>query len=213
MLRCLAATAPRLHVRDDRDTSLFTRRDAQKDAADLPDTPSGIFFAARLDEWNRVESTNKIRFYARRILWPNARSPALQWTTTGLTLPVGQRANGAAHAKAMTSHLQIQLIDDGNIDLMLVYAPFEPQMNSGDFRLPGGEQTLGDDIADDLGAKAPTTAQPAFKWTELKKTQESSVILKFATPHHAAPFAMSQRSRASSIKPQLSTKACINSQR
>jgi hypothetical protein len=86
-------------------------------------------------------------------------------------------------------------------------------MNSGDFRQPAGEQTLSDDIADDLGAKAPTSAQPAFKWTDLKKTQERSVILKFATPHHAAPFAMSQRGQASSIKPQLSTKACINSRR
>ena len=54
-------------------------------------------------------------------------------------------------------------------------------MNSGDFRQPAGEQTLSDDIADDLGAKAPTSAQPAFKWTDLKKTQERSVILKFAT--------------------------------
>src|ERR1700751_636293 len=43
MLRCLAATAPRLHVRDDRDTPLLTRRDGREDAADLPDTPSGIF--------------------------------------------------------------------------------------------------------------------------------------------------------------------------
>ena len=66
--------------------------------------------------------------------------------------------SGEAHAKGMTSHLQIQLIDGGNIDLMLVYAPFEPQMNSGDFREPAGEQTLGNYIADDLGAKPPTAA-------------------------------------------------------
>jgi hypothetical protein len=68
MLRCLAATAPRLHVRDDRDTSLFMRRDTRQDAFDLPDAPSGIFFARRLDEWNRIERICKIGFYARRIL-------------------------------------------------------------------------------------------------------------------------------------------------
>ena len=32
------------------------RRDARKDAADLPDTPSEMFFEAALDRWNRVES-------------------------------------------------------------------------------------------------------------------------------------------------------------
>ena len=68
MLRCLAATAPRLHVRDDRDTPLLTRRDARNDAADLPDTPSGIFLTRGLDGWNRVGSTSEISFCAQPIL-------------------------------------------------------------------------------------------------------------------------------------------------
>jgi hypothetical protein len=67
------------------------RRDAREDAADLPDTQSGIFLMRDLDEWNRVESTSKIRFYARRIPWLNARGAAPPWTTTGPTLPDGQR--------------------------------------------------------------------------------------------------------------------------
>ena len=67
MLRCLAATAPRLHVRDDRDTPLLMRRDVRKGAADLPDTPSGIFFARDLDRSIRIESANEIRVRAQRI--------------------------------------------------------------------------------------------------------------------------------------------------
>jgi hypothetical protein len=46
------------------------RRDARKDAADLPDTPSGIFFAAGLDAWNRVERASKIQIFAQMIWSP-----------------------------------------------------------------------------------------------------------------------------------------------
>jgi hypothetical protein len=58
----------------------------------------------------------------------------------------------------MNSRLHIQVIHGGQIPLMLVCAPFEPQLNSGDFRQAAGEQTLGDYVADDLGAKSPTAA-------------------------------------------------------
>jgi hypothetical protein len=87
----------------------------------------------------------------------------------------------------MNSQLQIQLIDGGRVALLRVCAPFEPQMNSGDFRQATGEQTLGDYVADNFGAKPPTAAYATLKWTELKKTQETSVILNFAIRHHAAP--------------------------
>jgi hypothetical protein len=92
----------------------------------------------------------------------------------------------------MNSRLQIQLIDGGQIALLLVCAPLEPQMYSRDFRQATGEQTLGDCVADDLGAKPPTATWAALKWTEFKKTQETSVILNFAIRHHAAPLAMFQ---------------------
>jgi hypothetical protein len=44
------------------------RRDVRNDAADLPDTPSGIFFAAGLDGWNRVERACEISFCVQWIL-------------------------------------------------------------------------------------------------------------------------------------------------
>jgi hypothetical protein len=40
--RAVAATAPRLHVRDDRETSLFMRRDVREHRFDLPDEASAI---------------------------------------------------------------------------------------------------------------------------------------------------------------------------
>jgi hypothetical protein len=43
MLRSLAATAPRLHVRDDRETPLCTRRDARKMRLILADRKAEYF--------------------------------------------------------------------------------------------------------------------------------------------------------------------------
>jgi hypothetical protein len=43
MLRSLAATAPRLHVRDDRETPLCTRRDAKKMRLILADRKAEYF--------------------------------------------------------------------------------------------------------------------------------------------------------------------------
>ena len=58
----------------------------------------------------------------------------------------------------MSSRLQIQFIDGGQVALMRVCTRFKPQMNAGDFRQTTGEQTLGDYVADDLCAKPPTAA-------------------------------------------------------
>jgi hypothetical protein len=63
--RAVAATASRLHVRDDRETPLFMRRDARKSAADLGETQSGIFFARNLDRGDGVERAGEISFLAQ----------------------------------------------------------------------------------------------------------------------------------------------------
>ena len=60
--RAVAATASRLHVRDDRETPLFMRRDARKSAGDLGSAQSGIFFARRLDRGDRIERAGEISF-------------------------------------------------------------------------------------------------------------------------------------------------------
>jgi hypothetical protein len=46
-------------------TSLCMRRVAGEDAGDLPDTPSGIFFARHLDRGDLIESADKTGFWAQ----------------------------------------------------------------------------------------------------------------------------------------------------
>ena len=54
-------------VRDDRDTPLLPERDGRIDRTDLPDTLSGIFLKARLDDPNHVEMAGEIRSFAQRV--------------------------------------------------------------------------------------------------------------------------------------------------
>ena len=53
-------------------------------------------------------------------------------------------------AKGMNSQLQIQLIDGGRIALLRACAPFEPQMNSGDFRQATGDVSQVSGLTGDL---------------------------------------------------------------
>jgi hypothetical protein len=55
-------TAPRLHVRDDRETPLCMRRDARKDAGDLPDGASGIFGPASQTAATGLKDKHKLVF-------------------------------------------------------------------------------------------------------------------------------------------------------
>ena len=50
----------------------------------------------------------------------------------------------------MNSQLQIQLIDGGRIALLRACAPFEPQMNSGDFRQATGDVSQVSGLTGDL---------------------------------------------------------------
>jgi hypothetical protein len=63
---------PAAHVRDDRETPLMRKRDGNRYRFDLGERRSGIFFAGRLDRWNRIELVRQIRFCARRASGPAA---------------------------------------------------------------------------------------------------------------------------------------------
>jgi hypothetical protein len=68
MLRDLAATAARLHVRDDREAPLVHEAGCAADAADLGQRESRIFLARGLDEADQIDAACEIRFWARRNL-------------------------------------------------------------------------------------------------------------------------------------------------
>jgi len=67
LARCdvLRPTAPRLHVRDDRETPLCDEAGCAKDAGDLPDEPSGLFFAGHLDTGHPSDGADEMNFSAR----------------------------------------------------------------------------------------------------------------------------------------------------
>jgi hypothetical protein len=58
---------PAPNVRDDREPPLLVSAGQRKEATDLGSAQSGIFFPIGLDDPNRVESAEKISFYAHAI--------------------------------------------------------------------------------------------------------------------------------------------------
>ena len=61
-----ASTASHPNVRDDRDTPLVERMRRGNYGADLGEAGSGLFFAMRLDGWNRVDLVREISVCAQR---------------------------------------------------------------------------------------------------------------------------------------------------